>query len=67
MLVCVKCKEELVCLRNGVGVDFGGGHIYASDRYGCPKCKTEVCKCNDTPHFDPSHKCHDEYLNMETT
>lgn len=64
MIVCAPCKREMLCDKNGVGVDFGGGHVYASDRWRCPSCGQTVCTTNDQPHYDRDYSRHDEYLRM---
>lgn len=28
MYICVPCRKEYVCDKNGVGIDFGNGHVY---------------------------------------
>jgi hypothetical protein len=53
------------CDKNGVGADFGHGHVYASDRWRCPLCGSQCLTTNPAAHYDPDYKCHDEYLKME--
>ena len=52
------------CVRNGVGADYGFGHVYKGDRYRCPVCKREVLRCNADPVHDPEHKLAVEYLRL---
>lgn len=65
MIICVKCAREMRCLKNGVGVDYGGGHVYAGDKFGCAGCGAEVIKCNVAPHQDTNYEFHDEYLTIK--
>ena len=64
MKVCGKCKREMKCTKNGVGLDFGGGHIYAGDRWECPGCGAEVIVSTGVPSFDPDHRQRSEYVDM---
>ena len=64
MLVCTKCKEDLECVKNGVGLDYGQGHISASDLYACPVCGVSIAKANDAGYVDPDHQFHDLYIDM---
>jgi predicted RNA-binding Zn-ribbon protein involved in translation (DUF1610 family) len=52
------------CDKNGVGADFGNGHVYSSDRFKCPACGTEILATNRTANFDPKHNQQEEYLDM---
>lgn len=36
MMICCECAREMQCDLNGVGADYGDGHVYAGDRYVCP-------------------------------
>lgn len=64
MLVCVTCRREMRCERNGVGVDFGGGHVYPGDRFRCPGCGAQVIRTNAGPSHDPGYIGQSEYLKM---
>lgn len=65
MLICVECRRELRCDKNGVGADYGNGHVYPCDRFKCPTCNFEVLNSgNCGPYQDPDHKAQDEYLDM---
>jgi DNA-directed RNA polymerase subunit RPC12/RpoP len=66
MIICVNCRKEMRCDKNGVGADFGNGHVYASDRYKCDECGAMILKTNREPVHDPEHKWQDEYLKMDT-
>lgn len=62
MLICCECAREMRCDKNGIGADFGDGHVYAGDRFKCPSCGRAIIKANDGSHQDPDYKKHDEYL-----
>lgn len=64
MIICVQRAREMRCVRNGVGADYGGGHIYAGDAFMCPGCLWQIIKTTPSPHYDPEHKKHDAYLTM---
>lgn len=64
MLICVKCRKELRCEKNGVGAAWGN-NIYAADRWECPSCGLQVLKANDNGYYDPERRACDEYLEME--
>lgn len=59
---CIKCRVELRCDKNGVGFDWGRGHVYPGDRFKCPKCGWELLAMNSNATFDPEHKTQDEYI-----
>ena len=46
MYICVKCKKEMRCKKNGIIVRYGESHCYASDKYKCPSCGNEILACN---------------------
>lgn len=64
MIVCVGCREEMRCDKNGVGANFGNGHVYPADRFKCPVCGAMALVTNHAPSFDPDYKFQDEYLDM---
>jgi len=64
MLVCCKCRREMLCDKNLVGADFGHGHVYPADRFKCPDCGWCVLKTNPAPIHDPNHTSQEEYLTM---
>lgn len=43
------------CIKTGYGADFGNGHMYAGDKFGCLTCKTEVIVTNKTAYHDAQH------------
>ena len=66
MLICVKCKREMYCLKNGVGADFGHGHVYAGDTFKCRECGFVILNTgNVNAYQDPEHKCQDEYVRVK--
>ena len=65
MIICTKCKKEMICDKNGVGADFGNGHVYAGDRYKCPKCGGMVLVTNPSASHDPEYVGQEEYIKME--
>lgn len=64
MYICVSCKREMRCDKNGVGADFGNGHVYAADRFKCPVCGTEILVSNRNANHDPNYDQQGEYLKM---
>ena len=62
MLICCRCRIEMLCEKNDVAADFGRGHVYAGDRFRCDGCGTTILKANDKANVDPEYKMHDEYL-----
>lgn len=64
MIICANCKRELRCLKNGVGADYGCGHVYPGDLYICDSCGTKVLSTVGKPIFDPKYKTQDAYIKM---
>ena len=52
MKVCVPCKNEMLCLKNGVALKWGKTHAYNSDTYRCPSCGNVVAFGNMKPYQD---------------
>ena len=53
------------CVKNGIGADFGNGHIYPTDKFKCPVCGIEVLDSgNCNAYQDPEHKIQQEHLEM---
>ncbi len=50
--------------KNGVGADFGNGHVYCGDRYKCPICNTMIIKTNAAPIYDANYDSQREYLKI---
>ena len=40
--VCAECETTMLCAKNEVRVDCGGGYVKSGDEYACPDCKTRV-------------------------
>jgi len=55
----------MVCDKNGVGANFGHGHVYCGDRYKCPECGTKILFTNSSPIHDLNLDKQEEYLNMD--
>lgn len=66
MYICVECRKEMQCEKNGVGADFGNGHVYAGDIHYCPLCGIRVLATNKTAYYDPDHNMKQDYLRMRT-
>ena len=64
MYVCAECRAEMRCEKNGVGADFGNGHVYPGDRYVCPVCNHHILTTNIAPTHDPDYRFQEEYLKM---
>jgi len=65
MYVCVPCKRSMRCSKNGVGAEYGPGHVYPGDEFTCPQCGHKILSTNGKPIHDPEHKTQDEYLQMD--
>jgi len=63
MIFCQKCRREMKVDKNGVGVDFGNGHVYCSDRYICLGCGATVLHALGAS-FDPHHELQNEYIDF---
>lgn len=55
MIICVTCRQEMICETTAVGFEFTPGHIYAGDTFKCPQCGALVGKTNETAYYDPDH------------
>lgn len=64
MIICVGCQTEMRCDKNGVGANFGAGHVYPADRFKCPECGAMVLITVSNPIYDPGLNTQDEFLNM---
>lgn len=64
MYICVKCRREMHCHKNGVGADFGHGHVYAGDEFRCPICGYIVLATNHAPGYDPKYQFQRKYIIM---
>lgn len=65
MYICIACRKELRCLKNGVGLDFGNGHVYPSDTFVCPGCGIQIAATNRSPTHDKDYSFQDTYIRME--
>lgn len=54
MIICVKCRKEMSCHKNGVVAHFGHGHVYPGDLFRCSECGGEVLKATTSCHYEPS-------------
>lgn len=66
MMICCACRIEMTCDKNGVGADFGGGHVYVTDRWRCAGCGATVLRTaiGAPANYDPERSFHDEYTTM---
>lgn len=64
MIICVGCQTEMRCDKNGVGANFGNGHVYPSDRFKCPECGAMVLITVSNLIYDPGLNTQEEFLNM---
>ena len=65
MYICVKCRREMQCLKNGVGADFGFGHVYPGDMFECRFCGIKILATNRNSIYDPEHRTQEAYVLME--
>lgn len=65
MYVCLQCKKEMMCLKNGVGADYGHGHVYPGDSFVCKSCGIQILATNRGPIFDPEYSTQDAYIKMK--
>jgi len=65
LIVCEKCKKEMSCEKNGVGIHYGNGHVYAGYRYVCSICGVSIVVTINNANYDPQLNQQDEYIDME--
>jgi len=65
MYICVDCRRQMRCDKNGVGADFGNGHVYPSDRWECPDCMKQILVTNPSPIRDEYYDTQEEYLEID--
>ena len=53
MNICVKCKKEMTCQKNGVVAVWHGTHCYRGDTYSCKSCGTTILSIDAKPYHDP--------------
>lgn len=63
MLACVECKKEMQCHTNGVGLDWGHGHVYPADVYICPICGKKTAYA-ERSILDKDYDMQVEYIKM---
>lgn len=65
MYICKDCNKQMNCIKNGVGCDFGGGHVYPGDVYECPVCHYEIVNTTSNSIHDPNYDILDEYIAVD--
>jgi len=65
MYICLECRKEMMCLQNGVGIDYGLGHVYPSDTFVCKGCGIQIAATNRSSIHDPEYKSQETYIKME--
>ena len=60
--ICVKCRADMICDKNSVGIDYGHGHVYPGDRHKCQNCGIAIISTNKASIHDPNYDTQDEYL-----
>lgn len=65
MYVCVKCKREMRCDKNGVGVRWRGCHVYAGDIFKCSECGASIVACQSGATHEEQPHPNREYLEMD--
>ena len=54
MMICSKCKREMLCSRTGVVVVWSFAHARKGDEYACPSCCATTIQANDQSyHLSP--------------
>ena len=59
MLICVKCKKEMQCVKTGMSVRYreDGSHVYPADTFECPICGATVANTgNLNAHYEHPDK-----------
>jgi len=64
LIVCEKCLKEMYCKKNGIGIHYGNGHVYAGDRYVCSICGVSIVVAINLPNYDPNLDQQDEYIDF---
>ena len=64
MIICVGCKREMKCEKNGADTHYGNGHVYAGDAYVCPECGAHIIRTNPRPYRDEGYADRKYYLEM---
>jgi hypothetical protein len=63
LIVCSKCRKEMICKKTGSNIRFcGGKHVYLADQFECKECgatvNVSVSQSVFLPIFDKD-KCKD--------
>lgn len=53
MIVCSKCRKEMICRTTGMRCVFGEDHVYAGDEFECKHCGARIVHTNHSPYNDP--------------
>jgi len=64
MVVCVKCKREMQCVKTGARVHFGWGHVYAGDAFACPTCGVHVVRTNEQAYHEEDYADQEHYVEI---
>jgi len=64
MIICIKCKKEMICDTIGINARWDGTHAYAGDKYVCT-CGNTILWCNTKPHHNTRLKKEDIYMDGE--
>ena len=51
MIVCVKCKKIMTCVKTGRILVWNGSHCYSGDEFECIVCKNKLVNISSTPFF----------------
>ena len=61
MIICSKCKEEMLCKRTGVVVVWSFAHARKGDEYECGSCGSTTISANpQSYHLSPLERQHAE-------
>ncbi len=53
--VCIPCRVETRCIKNGASLVFGENWVYDSDLYRCPECGHQIAIGAKVAHEVPEH------------
>jgi len=62
LYVCMQCSRDMRCVFNGIGIDYGNGHVYPGDVWWCPSCTIEITATTGQPTYDPEYNKYSKYL-----
>jgi hypothetical protein len=54
MIVCIKCKKEMTCIKTGLILRWHGSHCYASDAFECKECGAVVANTSENSFYNNS-------------